>query len=64
MDNLPQQTVVHIRDLAHIQSLAHDRGLPERPLHEMKYEISGMPIGDIIEMVAALLTKITTNNDS
>lgn len=29
----------------------------------MKYEISGMPIGDIIEMVAALLTKITTTND-
>jgi len=29
----------------------------------MKYEISGMPISDIIEMVAALLTKITTTND-
>jgi hypothetical protein len=29
----------------------------------MKYEISGMPINDIIEMVAALLTKITTTND-
>lgn len=29
----------------------------------MKYEISGMPIGDVIEMVAALLTKITTTND-
>lgn len=29
----------------------------------MKYEISAMPIGDIIEMVAALLTKITTTND-
>lgn len=33
------------------------------PLQQMKYEISGMPIGDIIEMVAALLTKITTTND-
>lgn len=29
----------------------------------MKYEISAMPIADIIEMVAALLTKITTTND-
>lgn len=29
----------------------------------MKYEISDMPIGDVIEMVAALLTKITTTND-
>lgn len=29
----------------------------------MKYEISGMPIHDVIEMVAALLTKITTTND-
>lgn len=33
------------------------------PLQAMKYEISGMPIGDVIEMVAALLTKITTTND-
>lgn len=29
----------------------------------MKYDISEMPIGDVIEMVAALLTKITTTND-
>ena len=33
------------------------------PLQQMRYEISGMPIADIIEMVAALLTKITTTND-
>ena len=37
--------------------------LNDPPLQQMKYEISGMPIGDIIEMVAALLTKITTTND-
>jgi len=37
--------------------------LNDTPLQAMKYEISGMPIGDIIEMVAALLTKITTTND-
>jgi len=68
----PAQTVIHIRDLAHIQSLASadllsgNGGsgiLNDPPLQQMKYEISGMPIGDIIEMVAALLTKITTTND-
>ena len=66
-----EQTVIHIRDLAHIQSLANADQLAgngsgilnDPPLQQMKYEISGMPIGDIIEMVAALLTKITTTND-
>jgi PHO85 cyclin-6/7 len=69
----PQQghTIV-VRDLAHIQSLARadlmngGNGpgiLNDPPLQAMKYEISGMPIADIIEMVAALLTKITTTND-
>jgi hypothetical protein len=69
----PQQghTIV-VRDLAHIQSLARadlmngGNGpgiLNDPPLQAMKYEISGMPIGDIIEMVAALLTKITGTND-
>ncbi|KAH7324556.1 cyclin-domain-containing protein [Stachybotrys elegans] len=65
------QTVIHIRDLAHVQSLARADvraglgagTLNDPPLQQMKYEISGMPIGDIIEMVAALLTKITTTND-
>lgn len=61
------QTTVHIRDLAHIQTLAKTEmnltGVDDRPLQAMKYEISGMPIADIIEMVAALLTKITTTND-
>jgi PHO85 cyclin-6/7 len=61
-----------VRDLAHIQSLARadlingGNGpgiLNDPPLQAMKYEISGMPINDIIEMVAALLTKITTTND-
>jgi hypothetical protein len=37
--------------------------LNDPPLQQLKYEISAMPIGDIIEMVAALLTKITTTND-
>ncbi|KAI0409513.1 cyclin-domain-containing protein [Xylaria palmicola] len=71
--SLPRRghTIV-VRDLAHIQSLARadlmngGNGpgiLDDPPLQDMKYEISGMPIGDIIEMVAALLTKITTTND-
>ncbi|KAF4777904.1 cyclin [Colletotrichum scovillei] len=67
----PQGQTIHIRDLAHIQSLAkadllsgNGPGiLNDPPLQAMKYEISAMPIGDIIEMVAALLTKITTTND-
>lgn len=67
----PQQTVIHLRDLAHVRSLAQSGMLPgdgasvlnEPPLQQLKYEISAMPIGDVIEMVAALLTKITTTND-
>jgi hypothetical protein len=68
----PQGKTVVVRDLAHIQSLARadlmngGEGpgiLNDQPLQAMKYEISGMPIGDIIEMVAALLSKITTTND-
>ncbi|KAL7934578.1 cyclin domain-containing protein [Trichoderma chlorosporum] len=68
----PEQNVIHIRDLTHIERLAEadlagaaDRSgiLHDPPLHQTKYEISAMPIGDVIEMVAALLTKITTTND-
>ncbi|TLD14582.1 hypothetical protein PspLS_11023 [Pyricularia sp. CBS 133598] len=70
----PQQTTVRIRDLSHIQSLAradlvtggNNNGRilnVDPPLSQMKYDISEMPIGDVIEMVAALLTKITTTND-
>ncbi|KAK5989014.1 PHO85 cyclin-6 [Cladobotryum mycophilum] len=69
---IPHQNIVHLRDLAHIESLvqadtvnggAGTGILQDPPMHQVKYEISGMPIGDIIEMVAALLTKITTTND-
>lgn len=67
----PQGRVIHVRDLSHIQSLVKadllsgsDGGiLNDAPLQQMKYDISGMPITDIIEMVAALLTKITSTND-
>jgi len=65
------QTTIHVRDLAHIQTLARADLLTatgpgilnDPPLQQMKYEISAMPINDVIEMVAALLTKITTTND-
>ncbi|KAG9238566.1 cyclin-domain-containing protein [Amylocarpus encephaloides] len=62
---------INVRDLSHIQSFANEeflaRGRPGRRRgaeeSTVKYEISGMPIADIIEMVAGLLTKITTTND-
>ncbi|KAK4175775.1 cyclin-domain-containing protein [Triangularia setosa] len=65
------QKTIYVQDLAHIQTLAKVENLNatgpgnlnDPPLQQMKYEISAMPIGDIIEMVAALLTKITTTND-
>lgn len=65
---------IKVRDLSHIQSFASEEVLtrsrhPSR--HSLRgrldgrqqYEISAMPVGDIIEMVAGLLTKITTTND-
>ena len=64
--------VIKVRDLAHIQDFASDEFLQFRGQSgrrqtaddpALKYEISGMPITDIIEMVAGLLTKITTTND-
>ncbi|KAL6851238.1 cyclin-like protein interacting with PHO85 [Amphichorda felina] len=67
----PRQTVIHVRDIGHVRSLAQTDMLVSAgpdvlngaPLQHMKYDISAMPIGDIIEMVAALLTKITSTND-
>lgn len=64
---------VKVRNLAHIRSfvlddLSHLRRQPGRRLRDRNdtptYEISGMPITDVIEMVAGLLTKIVTTNDS
>ncbi len=67
-----RENTIHVRDLAHIQSMTNEeskamigqsgrRRTADEPA--LKYEISGMPITDIIEMVAGLLTKITTTND-
>lgn len=62
---------IRVRSLSHIQSLASDEFLaqPSRSRvsgeasKDRQFEISSMPVTDIIEMVAGLLTKITTAND-
>lgn len=65
-----------MKSLSHIQSFAIDdtsafsqsRAQSRRQRRDVadvgpQYEISEMPVADIIEMVAGLLTKITTTND-
>lgn len=66
---------IKVRDLNHIQSFACEEILSSStttrdgtangrfPDAGRQYEISSMPVTDIIEMVAGLLTKITTTND-
>ena len=65
---------IKVRDLGHIQSFASEEVLTRSrrgSTHSLRakrslaqqYEISAMPVSDIIEMVAGLLTKITTTND-
>ncbi|KAL8851769.1 MAG: hypothetical protein Q9221_003379 [Calogaya cf. arnoldii] len=65
---------IKVRDLIHIQSFASEEVLTRSrhgSRHSLRgkqeigqqYEISAMPVTDIIEMVAGLLTKITTTND-
>ncbi|KAJ9503486.1 cyclin-like protein interacting with PHO85 [Exophiala xenobiotica] len=64
---------IKVRDLSHIRSFASEEYLARPRLGARsssafsdsgrQYEISSMPVTDIIEMVAGLLTKITTTND-
>lgn len=67
---------IKVKSLSHIQQFAIDetspfsqtRSLSRRQRRDPndvgpQYEISEMPVSDIIEMVAGLLTKITTTND-
>jgi len=63
---------IKVRDLSHIQSFASEELLTRPRVPRVgsgygdagrQYEISSMPVTDIIEMVAGLLTKITTTND-
>ncbi|KAL3478189.1 cyclin-domain-containing protein [Aspergillus californicus] len=63
---------IKIRDLSHIQSFASEEFLAQSQRNQgqgiwaqdRQFEISSMPVTDIIEMVAGLLTKITTTNDT
>lgn len=71
---VPSPAKVKVKSLSHIQSFVLDE---QNPLSQAgsrlarndsadsapQYEISEMPVTDIIEMVAGLLTKITTTND-
>ena len=72
----PSPRRIKVKSLSHIQSFATDESSPfsqarsvsRRQRRDTKdlgpqYEISEMPVTDIIEMVAGLLTKITTTND-
>lgn len=61
---------IRVQSLSHIQSLASEDLVGSRSSHtpgtgsqQRQYEISSMPVTEIIEMVAGLLTKITTTND-
>lgn len=67
---------IKVKSLSHIQSFATDESSPFSQTRSLarrqrrdpsdggpQYEISEMPVSDIIEMVAGLLTKITTTND-
>ncbi|KAF2109135.1 cyclin-domain-containing protein [Lophiotrema nucula] len=67
---------IKVKSLSHIQSFATDEASPFSQTRSLsrrqrrdpsdvgpQYEISEMPVSDIIEMVAGLLTKITTTND-
>ncbi|RKF61246.1 PHO85 cyclin-6 [Erysiphe neolycopersici] len=63
---------IKIQSLAHIQTFAYGDSAFFREQYgrrfkeynsKMAYEISSMPITDVIEMVAGLLTKIVTTND-
>ncbi|CUS14522.1 unnamed protein product [Tuber aestivum] len=62
---------VKLQNLSHVVGLAKEDPQPRSPPKRSRgadedrrrYEISGMPVPDVIEMVAGLLTKITTTND-
>ncbi|CAG8120897.1 unnamed protein product [Penicillium olsonii] len=61
---------IRVQSLSHIQSLANEEivgsqtSLASDGSQQRQYEISSMPVTEIIEMVAGLLTRITTTNDT
>ncbi|KAF3940261.1 Cyclin-U4-1 [Dactylella cylindrospora] len=70
---MAQPATVQLRDLAHLLELARadannngsSQSFPRRRARftETRFDVSQMPVPDIIELVSALLTKITTTND-
>ncbi|KAF3916612.1 Cyclin-U4-1 [Dactylellina cionopaga] len=70
---MAQPPVVQLRDLAHLVELARadtnnngsSQSFPRRRARfsETRFDVCQMPVPDIIELVSALLTKITTTND-
>jgi PHO85 cyclin-6/7 len=74
--SVPSPPRIKVKSLSHIQSFVIDDTNPLSPSRNPsrtaavagrdispQYEISEMPVAEIIEMVAGLLTKITTTND-
>ncbi|KAI5848715.1 cyclin-domain-containing protein [Morchella snyderi] len=59
------QNLSQVVELPREEPLLHSPSRRNRSGEEdrKRYEISGMPVTDVIEMVAGLLTKITTTND-
>ncbi|CAG7979300.1 unnamed protein product [Penicillium salamii] len=60
---------IRVQSLSHIQSLANEEIAGSQTSFtsdrsHRQYEISSMPVTEIIEMVAGLLTRITTTNDT
>jgi PHO85 cyclin-6/7 len=74
-NSMPSPPRIKVQSLSHIQSFVIDDTNPLSPSRNNsriaiggqdfspQYEISEMPVAEIIEMVAGLLTKITTTND-
>ncbi|KAK6536095.1 hypothetical protein TWF281_000341 [Arthrobotrys megalospora] len=71
--SMAQPPLVQLRDLAHLVELARadaNNNGSSQPFSrrrvrfsDTRFDVSQMPVPDIIELVSALLTKITTTND-
>ncbi|KAK6516370.1 hypothetical protein TWF506_006279 [Arthrobotrys conoides] len=71
--SMAQPPIVVLRDLAHLAELARadannngsSQPFPRRRVRfsDTRFDVSQMAVPDIIELVSALLTKITTTND-
>ncbi|KAF3315507.1 hypothetical protein TWF173_003425 [Orbilia oligospora] len=71
--SMAQPSIVVLRDLAHLAELARadannngsSQSFPRRRVRfsDTRFDVSQMAVPDIIELVSALLTKITTTND-